>query len=78
MKIRLNKANNMLLKICFFSTVKIFEKYSINEAIYDSAFKKFTHDREKWESFFDLANVYLDTLKANVKTRTAVERPSQF
>lgn len=46
---------------------EVFEKYSVTEAIYDSTFKQFTYDKEKWDSFFKLANTYLDTLKSDLK-----------
>jgi hypothetical protein len=42
---------------------EVFNKYLINEAKYDSSFKKFEHDSEKWEEFFNLSNAYLDSLK---------------
>lgn len=45
---------------------EVFIKYSINEAIYDSSFKKFEYDSEKWETFFDLSNAYLDSLKKEI------------
>ena len=46
---------------------EVFEKYMVTEMIYDSTFKDFSHDQEKWEEFFDLANSYLDSLKAKEK-----------
>lgn len=46
---------------------KVFEKYTLTEAIYDSTFKKFSYDKEKWDTFFKLANTYLDTLKSDLK-----------
>lgn len=45
---------------------EIFNKYSISEEIYDSTFKNFSYDKDKWEEFFNLANTYLDTLKADL------------
>lgn len=47
---------------------EVFSKYSITEEIYDSSFKMFEYDDEKWDKFFNLSNEYLDTLKANVKS----------
>ncbi len=46
---------------------QVFEKYSVTEAVYDSTFKRFSYDKEKWDSFFKLADTYLDTLKADLK-----------
>lgn len=46
---------------------QVFEHYSITDEIYDSTFKYFSYDKEKWEEFFQLANNYLDTLKADLK-----------
>ena len=51
---------------------EVFSKYSINEAIYDSSFKKFEYDSEKWELFFSLSNAYLDSLKGDI---TASKKP---
>ncbi len=45
---------------------EVFSKYSLTEAIYDSSFKKFEYDSEKWEMFFDLSNAYLDSLKKDI------------
>jgi hypothetical protein len=46
---------------------EVFNKYSVSEAEYDSAFKMFSSDKKKWENFFDLSNTYLDTLKSDLK-----------
>lgn len=46
---------------------EIWVKYEISKEIYDSSFIKFEHDTEKWDDFFNLANSYLDTLKAKQK-----------
>ena len=46
---------------------EVFTKYSTSEEIYDSTFKMFSHDSDKWENFFELANTYLDTLKSDLK-----------
>ncbi len=46
---------------------EIFVKYGINKDLYDSTFIRFEHDTEKWDDFFNIANSYLDTLKANEK-----------
>lgn len=54
---------------------EIFEKYSITENEYLSSFEQFGSDREEWDLFFDLANSYLDTLKAEVKTEKLTTRP---
>jgi hypothetical protein len=43
---------------------EVFEKYNVTEEIYDSTFKQFQHNQEEWESFFDAAKFYLDSLKA--------------
>jgi hypothetical protein len=45
---------------------EVFKEFSITEAMYDSAFKKFEHDSEKWELFFRLSNAYLDSLKSDI------------
>ncbi|MEE9431026.1 MAG: hypothetical protein V3V16_08305 [Melioribacteraceae bacterium] len=49
---------------------KVFKKYSIDTASYYSTLKSFSSDKESWNDFFKLANTYLDTLKANVKSST--------
>ncbi len=46
---------------------EIFEKYTVSEVEYDSTFKIFGYDKEKWEKFFELAVSYLDTLKSEQK-----------
>ena len=46
---------------------EVFNKYSVSQAEYDSTFKMFSSDKEKWDLFFDLANTYLDTLKSDLK-----------
>ncbi|MCB9209084.1 MAG: hypothetical protein H6610_00885 [Ignavibacteriales bacterium] len=43
---------------------KVFEKYSLTEELYDSAYKRMTFNIEEWDNFFELANTYLDSLKA--------------
>lgn len=45
---------------------EVFKEYLITEAFYDSAFKNFEHDSEKWELFFDLSKAYLDSLKGDI------------
>jgi len=49
---------------------KVFKKYTIDTASYYSTLKSFSSDQESWDKFFKLANTYLDTLKANVKSPT--------
>lgn len=46
---------------------EVFVNYSTSEEIYDSTFKMFSYDKEKWDTFFKLANSYLDTLKSDLK-----------
>jgi len=46
---------------------EVFAEYSISEEIYDSTFKIFSYDQDKWDTFFKLANTYLDTLKSDLK-----------
>jgi hypothetical protein len=55
-----------------FKRNEVFNKYSINEAVYDSSFKNFEHDSEKWETFFNLSNAYLDSLKKEI---TPLKKP---
>jgi hypothetical protein len=47
---------------------QVFQKYSLTEELYDSAYKQISFDVDRWEIFFNLANVYLDTLKAKEKS----------
>lgn len=48
---------------------EVFSNHSINEVLYDSSFKKFEYDSEKWKLFFELSNAYLDSLKKDVNFR---------
>ena len=51
-----------------FKRKEVFNKYSTSEEIYDSTFKKFSYNKDKWDKFFELSNEYLDTLKSNLKS----------
>jgi len=47
--------------------IETFQKYSTTKEFYDSTFIQFTHERERWENFFNLTSIYLDSLKAELK-----------
>ena len=47
---------------------EFFEKYKVKEENYDSTFKYFKYNQKEWDYFFELANSYLDSLKAREKS----------
>ncbi len=49
---------------------EVFLKYSIDTGSYYNSFRSIKADSEEWEKFYNFANTYLDTLKANLTTTT--------
>ena len=58
---------------------EVFSKNGIDTSSYFSSFKSIKTDNEKWDEFFNLANTYLDSLKAELKeTSEPIKSPSQL
>lgn len=49
-----------------FDSVKqaIFKKYEITSGQYDSTVNYYNKDKERWQSFFNTATAYIDTLRS--------------
>lgn len=58
---------------------EVFRNNGIDTSSYFSSFKSIKTDNEKWDEFFNLANTYLDSLKAELKeTSEPIKSPSQL
>ena len=58
---------------------EVFRNNGIDTSSYFSSFKSIKTDNEKWDEFFNLANTYLDSLKAELKeTSGPIKSPSQL
>ncbi len=42
---------------------QLFQKYQVSKDDYNHTLESFSNDAEKWESFFNKAEAYLDSLK---------------
>lgn len=49
----------------------LYKEYQLTEQQYKSSLEKFKYDEQTWSEFFKLAEVYLDTLKAQEERRIA-------
>lgn len=48
---------------------KVFAKYNMKEEEYKKFFENLSIDKKKWDSFFDSAEKYLDSLKTGNKIK---------
>ncbi len=56
---------------------EVFNKYNMTEEAYKEKIKSINQDYSSWKTFFDLANAYLDTLKAKNKRAEVLHYESE-
>ncbi|NOX65897.1 MAG: hypothetical protein GXO85_08875 [Chlorobi bacterium] len=55
----------------------LYKDYHLTEQQYKSSLEKFKYDEQTWSDFFKLAEVYLDTLKAQENRRIAEKKKEE-
>ncbi|VAX29859.1 hypothetical protein MNBD_IGNAVI01-1448 [hydrothermal vent metagenome] len=55
----------------------LYKEYQLTEQQYKSSLEKFKYDEQSWTEFFKLAEVYLDTLKAQENRRIAEKKKEE-